>query len=732
MRIPSTQALAAASARHPWRTLGLWFVLIVLAGYAAGGLGDVTSDENRGNSESDRANELISRLRVSTGPATEFVVVESPSPGELPLDQAVLALSRELLALPETTRVSSFINGRADLLSADRGTALIEVELAPGSPQARAEPIVELVKAADEESDLRVTVVGEGSVNGEVDRLAEETLLKGEIIGVSLALVILLVVMGTVVAALLPIVLAAGSIIVAMGAAALVGEVTGLNELVQNIIVLIGLAVGIDYSFFIVQRYREERGHGLDNLAAITRAGGTASRAVLFSGVAVAIALAGMFIIPFDIFQSLAIGAILVVVAAVAAALTLLPAILSLLGDRVNALPVPLLGRGQPGAGVGTIWSGVIRVVTRRPVLSVGLTTAGLAAVAAFFFTINLGANGIDTFPEDNDFRHALTVVNAQFSDGVGSADIVIEAEADSAGLASAIAALEASLEADPIFGERLLRRSAEAGLTVIVATLTVDPTSAEAEDAIGRLRGTYLPQAFASVEARVFVGGDAAEIVDAVDVVTTYLPLVFVFVLGLSFLLLLVVFRSIVVPLKAVLMNLLSVGAAFGLLVLVFQEGVGTGLLGFQRTPTIEFWIPLFLFSILFGLSMDYHVFMLSRIKERFDETQDNSEAVAFGLGSTGAIITGAALIMVAVFGGFAAGELVFFQQLGFGLGVAIILDATIVRLVLVPAAMELLGARNWYFPSWLEWLPRIQIEGQPLPPPSVAAEPAPSSSGD
>ncbi|MCZ6545313.1 MAG: MMPL family transporter, partial [Chloroflexi bacterium] len=453
MRLPSTQSLASASARHPWRTVGLWLVLIVLAGYAGSGLGDVTSDENRGNSESDRANELISRLQVSTGPATEFVVVESASPGELPLDQAVLALSRDLLALPETTRVSSFVNGRADLLSADRGTALIEVELAPGSSQARAVPIVEWVRAADEESDLRVTVVGEGSVNGEIDRLAEETLLKGEIIGVSLALVILLVVMGTVVAALIPIVLAAGSIIVAMGAAALVGEVTGLNELVQNIIVLIGLAVGIDYSFFIVQRYREERGHGLDNLAAITRAGGTASRAVLFSGVAVAIALAGMFIIPFDIFRSLAIGAILVVVAAVAAALTLLPAILSLLGDRVNALPVPLLGRGRPGSGVGTIWSGVIRVVTRRPLLSVGLTTAGLAAVAAFFFTINLGANGIDTFPEDNDFRHALTVVNAQFSDGVGSADIVIEAEADSAGLASAIAALEASLEADPTFG---------------------------------------------------------------------------------------------------------------------------------------------------------------------------------------------------------------------------------------------------------------------------------------
>jgi RND superfamily putative drug exporter len=239
------------------------------------------------------------------------------------------------------------------------------------------------------------------------------------------------------------------------------------------------------------------------------------------------------------------------------------------------------------------------------------------------------------------------------------------------------------------------------------------DFSSAESKAALERLRNEYIPAAFDGVEAKVFVGGATAETVDSVRTQRDYLPLVFTFVLGASFLLLLVVFRSIVVPLKAVVLNLLSVGAAYGILVLVFQDGVGAGLLGLREAPVIESWLPLFLFAILFGLSMDYHVFLLSRIKERYDETGNNAASVAHGLRSTAGIITGAALIMVVVFAGMASGELVVFQQVGFGLATAIILDATIIRMVLVPASMELLGDRNWYLPGWLEWLPRISIEG-------------------
>ncbi len=728
---PSTASLASSAARHPWRTLALWLVLILVAGYFASGLGDVTDDVNRSSSKSSRADLLIEQEIRSMGPALEFVVVEAPADADpAALDAEVDALARRLRPLPAASQVQSHVDGRPDLLAADGRTALIQVALAPGDPGDIASSVVDTVAAANADSEFRISIVGEGSVEGEIARLSEETLLRGEIIGISLALVILLVVMGTVVAAILPILLSVCAIVVATGAAALVGEIMNLNEVVQNIIALIGLAVGIDYSFFIVQRYREERDKGRDTIAAVTVAGATANRTVFFSGIAVAIALAGMFIIPFDIFRSLAVAAILVVAAAVAAALTLLPAVLSVLGGRVDRLRVPVVGRRASAAGESRFWSVVIKAVTARPALSVLVTVIALGAVAGFYFSINLGANGINTFPEDNDFRRALAIVNGQFSDGVTSADIVVDARgAGVADTTDAIAALEASLEADPVFAERSIQRNEQGDLTLIQATMTVDPTAEAAKDAIGRLRGAYVLDAFDSSQAEVLVGGDAAELVDAVGIVDTYLPIVLSVVLALSFLLLLLVFRSLIVPIKAILMNLLSVGAAFGLLVLVFQEGVGASLLGFQRSPQIEFWIPLFLFSILFGLSMDYHVFMLSRIKERFDLTGDNSDAVGFGLRSTGAIITGAALIMVAVFGGFAAGDLVFFQQLGFGLAVAIILDATIVRLVLVPAAMELLGDRNWYFPSWIEWLPRIQIEGREAfaePSPEILAGPA------
>jgi len=253
-----------------------------------------------------------------------------------------------------------------------------------------------------------------------------------------------------------------------------------------------------------------------------------------------------------------------------------------------------------------------------------------------------------------------------------------------------------------------------EAGdLALLTVAMPGDFSSPESESALERLRDDYIPAAFDGESADIFVGGPTAETVDDVATQKEYLPFVFTFVLGFSFLLLLVVFRSIVVPLKAVVMNLLSVGAAYGMLVLVFQEGIGNELFGFRESPVIESWLPLFLFAILFGLSMDYHVFLLSRIKERYDETGDNTASVAYGLRQTAGIITGAALIMVAVFGGMASGDLVTFQQVGFGLAVAIILDATIIRMVLVPASMELLGDWNWYFPGWLEWLPEIHIEG-------------------
>ena len=631
----------------------------------------------------------------------------------------------ELRLIEEVASVASYLEGASGLVSADDQTVLIPVTLTGDDADAAdtAAPVVDLVEEADGINGFRVTTVGFGSVEGEMSTLLEETMAQGEMIGIAVALLILLVVFGAVVAAGLPVVLALLSIFVAVGATALVSNVIEMSEFIVFIITMIGLAVGIDYSLFIVQRFREERSHGREKIDAIATAGSTAGRTVFFSGMAVTIALAGMLIMPDPTFQSFAVGAMLVVAATVLAALTLLPAILGLLGDRVNWLTLPLIGRrGRPESG-GGVWNWITKAVTARPLISVVATSGLLVAAAVPVVTINLGSIGISALPEDSDFRHAFDVINEEFSAGVLTADIVIDAaDVNDAAVRSAIEGLTAALEADEFFGSAELETNEAGDLALLTVAMLGDFSSTESKSALQRLRNGYIPAAFDGQSAEVLVGGPTAETVDNVQTQKEYLPLVFTFVLGFSFLLLLVVFRSIVVPLKAVALNLLSVAAAYGILVLVFQEGIGVGLLGFQESAVIESWLPLFLFAILFGLSMDYHVFLLSRIKERYDETHDNAASVAHGLRSAAGIITGAALIMVAVFGGMASGDLVVFQQVGFGLAIAIILDATIIRTVLVPASMALLGDWNWYLPAWLEWLPRINIEGAQVQEPASA----------
>ena len=725
----STERLARSAARHPWRTLGMWAVLLVVAIIADSGIADVlTEDTETAVGESSTAAQLIEERLRGPALAEEFIIVESQTAtvDEAALTAIVGSLVAELRALDEVESAVSYLDGAPGLLSGDGRVAMIPVTLGGDYDDAtvNAEPLIAAVAQADATQGFRVTTMGNGSINGEFIELVEETLVKGETIGIALALVILLLVFGAAVAAGLPVILALASIIVAVGASALVGRVFELSMFVTNIITMIGLAVGIDYSLFVVQRFREERDAGSETVEAVTRAGATASRAVLFSGIAVAIALSGMLIVPDPIFNSIGIGAILVVIAAVAAALTLLPAILSLLGDRVNKLTLPFVGRRGSPENAGGFWGAIVKLSTARPVVSVVVTSALLLSVGAWYFTINLGSSGVTALPADSNARHAFEVVDAEFARGLSTADVVVSApDVRSPQMRQGVERLTASLASDDAFGALTVETNEAGDLALIEVGLKGDISSPQAHSALDRLRGDYVPAAFDGGPAEVYVGGRAAEVVDSVRLAQDYLPIIFAFVLSASFVLLLVAFRSIVVLLKAVVMNLLSVGAAYGLLVLVFQEGIGAGLLGFQQTPIIEAFLPMFLFTVLFGLSMDYHVFLLSRIKERYDETGDNSTSVAYGLRATGRIITGAALIMVAVFGGFALGDLVMMQQMGFGLAVAIILDATIVRMVLVPASMELLGDWNWYFPNWLEWLPRINIEGARVRRPATAA---------
>lgn len=718
---PFTGRLARAAAVHPWRMLGAWAVLLVVA-YLAAGTMNLDPSPSTAGTDATRARELIDqRLRQQT-PPEEFIVVESAqsTASEPAFAAFVDALVLDLRALEEVGTVASYRDGVEGLVSRDGHTALIPVTLTGDMADAAlaAEPLVAAVHRADGRDGFRVTTVGFGSVEGEMSTLLEETLAQGELIGIGVALVILLIVFGAAVAAGLPILLALLSIFVAAGATALVSNTMEMSNFVVFIITMIGLAVGIDYSLFIVHRFREERIAGREKVDAVTAAGSTASRTVLFSGMAVAIALSGMFIMPDATFRSFAVGAMLVVATTVLASLTLLPAVLGLLGDRVNWLSLPFARRRLRAASGRGVSDRIARAVTARPAVSIVLTGSLLLAAALPVLRMNLGSVGISSLPEDSGMRHAFDVINAEFSSSVLTADVVIDSQhLGSPAVQAAIAELSASLKADPFFGEQVLETNAAGDLALLSVAMPGDFSSDSSREALERLRGDYIPAAFAGVEARVVVGGPTAETVDAVQTQRDYLPLVFGVVLGSSFLLLLLVFRSIVVPLKAVVLNMLSVGAAYGVIVLVFQEGAGANLLGLREAPVIESWLPLFLFAILFGLSMDYHVFLLSRIKEHYDQTRDNTASVAHGLRTTAGIITGAALIMVVVFAGMASGELVVFQQVGFGLAVAVILDATIIRMVLVPASMELFGDWNWYFPRWLEWLPKVHIEGGPAP---------------
>lgn len=716
-----TGRIAGASARHPWRIIAGWVVVVAVALALAGNLDSVLTQDGEllTTTESGTADSLIADHYPSDDALQEYVIMEGNGvgAGNAVFDAAAGNLVTAMRASENVVSVVSYLDDVPGLIGTDQETALAIVTVdGMEDPDVLVRPMLSAIEAANSE-EFRATTAGEGSINSEFGALAAETMQRGEMIGLPVALVILVVVFGAVVAAGIPLLIALLAIFVAMGMTVIVGQAFDLSLFVVNMIMMIGLAVGIDYTLFIVQRFREERATGHSVADSIIRAGDSAARAVFFSGATVVIALLGLLIMPDTVMRSLGVGAILVVVASVVGALTLLPAVLGLLGDRVNKGRIPGLSGTGYHEGGGRFWHRVTRTVTARPVISMLIAGGVLVAAASPYLGLNTGQNFVEALPEDSPGRHAFAVLSDDFGTGVVTTEIVVEGD----GTEAAIATLVSTLESDPAYGDIDVVPSADGEITLVQAVTKLDPSTNEARNEVLNLRQNLIPDVFGPESTGVHVTGIAASMADYVEVIDTWMPIIFVFVLGLSFVLLMIVFRSVVVPLKAIIMNLLSVGAAYGLLVAVFQNGFGADLLGFQQTDVIEAWIPLFLFTVLFGLSMDYHIFLLSRIKEHYDITGNNDESVAFGLGSTGAIITGAALIMVAVFGGFAAGDLIMFQQMGFGLAVAIILDATIVRTVLVPATMKLLGDRNWYLPSWLEWLPEIHIEGTPEPEPAA-----------
>ena len=718
-----TQRSARFAAAHPWRVLATWGVVLLASLVAIGALlgSALTTDQDvTTNPESKRAADLMGQSFPVRDGSSEFVVVHSGSRSAADPDfrRYVSEVRSALTGTGATASVSDpFAPENSTAVSEDGHAVLIAVSMGPDAEEGIVD-VTDQVQLADRAKAFDVAITGEFTLDHDFNELASHDLEKGELqIGMPAALIVLLLVFGAVVAALLPMGIALLSIIVTVALAALVGQVVTLSFFIVNMVTAMGLALGIDYSLFVLSRYREERHRGLEKTDAIVASGGTASKAVLFSGSSFVVALVGLLLVPDTILRSLAFGAILVGIVTVVAALTLLPALLALLGDHVNALRLPFFGREQPAES--RFWARAVGGVVRRPATALAGSVLLLLLLAAPVLDLRTGNAGVSTLPDNTHSKAGFLALERSFPGAVSAdpAQVVIAGDVRSPAASAALGRLQDALQADPDFGPPTSTLAPDADVAVVTVAVRGDPNSDRARSAVQRLRDDLVPTSLASTDLAAYVGGSTAENIDYTDLINKWLPIVLTFVLGVSLVLLTVIFRSVVLAGTAVLLNLLSVGAAYGLLVLVFQHGHGTGLLGFQQVERVEAWVPVFLFSVLFALSMDYHVFLITRIRERYAHSGDTVDAVVHGIAATGRIITGAALIIVAVFAGFAAGDLVMFQQMGFGVGVALLLDATLIRMVVVPAAMTVLGRWNWYLPTWLEWLPELHVEGDPRP---------------
>jgi uncharacterized membrane protein YdfJ with MMPL/SSD domain len=716
--------LTTMCARHAWRTMGVWAVGVLVGAVAIAMLlgGALTTEGNpTNNPQSERAKRALSAAFPPTVGAavTDIVVVRSSRyTVDAPQFQSLVrTLASQVRRTNGVASVRSYPDARdPSLVSADRYATMLQFA---ASSDDGIDDIVDGVERADARPGFAVSVTGQKTLDRDFNELSQSDLQHGELrVGLPAALIILLLVFGAVVAGLVPLLITLPSIAVALGLVAVLAHAFSLSVFVINMLTGMGLALAIDYSLFVVSRFREERGRGRDKPDAIAASATTANRAVIFSGTTFVIAMFGMLIVPSSIMRSLAVGAIVVGIVSVLASATLLPALLGLLGDRVDALRIPLIGRRSLEAAnpEGRFWGAIVRAVLRRPGLSLALSVALLLLAATPILGLRIGTSGVTALPDRFASKQGFAALQHDFPGATSDpVEIVVAKGANQPAAQRALNQLRTRLAADPRFGRGAIERSADGRVALLSVPVRGDPSGEDAVSAVRKLRSTIVPAAFAGTGAEVLVGGTTSENIDYFDSVIGPAAWVIALVLLLTLVFLTVVFRSLVVAGTAVVLNLLSVGAAYGLLVLVFQHGVGANLLGFTQTDTIEAWVPLFLFSVLFGLSMDYQVFLLSRIKERYDETPDTVGAVTFGVASTARIITGAALIIVAVFAGFASGELIMFQQMGFGVAAALLIDATIIRSVVLPSAMKLLGDWNWYLPGWLKWLPQLQVEGAP-----------------
>jgi uncharacterized membrane protein YdfJ with MMPL/SSD domain len=727
MRLNLAARAGRWSAAH-WKTATFGWIAFVLVAVAIGSVvGTKSLSDNEGvPGESGRMEKILDESFQRPAGETLLIQSDTLTTDSRAFESAVDDVTRRVSSIPAVTNVRSPLErANSDQISADGHSAIVRFDIR-GDPEQAVDKIDPVIAAVEEakaaNSQVFIGAFGDATAEKGIGDSVANDLERAGLLSLPVTIVILIIAFGALIAAGIPLLLALTGVIATMGLLAIPSHVWPVDDNVSAVVLLIGLAVGVDYSLFYLKREREERAAGRSESAALAAAAATSGRAVLVSGLTVMAAMAGMFLTGDKTFSSFAMATIMVVAIAVLGSLTVLPALLSRLGDRVNKVRVPFVYRPQrPGGGRG--WSWILDRVLRRPVVSVVVSAGILVALALPALGMKTVVPGAEALPKDLEAVQVYDRLQKAFPGEADPAAVVVQAPSiDAPEVQAAIEDLRArALESGQIHKPVTVEVN-EAG-TVAQIELPIEGSGSDDASyaAVSTLRDEIVPETLGSVDGvEAGVTGSTAISKDFGDSMREKAPLVFMFVLALAFLLLLVAFRSIVIAVKAIVLNLLSVAAAFGVLVLVFQYGWAKDLLGFEYTGGVMAWLPVFLFVILFGLSMDYHVFILSRIREAYDGGMKTEDAIAHGIKTTAGVVTSAAIVMVFVFSIFGTLSLIMMKQFGVGLATAVLIDATVVRAVLLPATMKLLGDWNWYLPRWLEWLPRIKLEG-------AGAKPAP-----
>jgi RND superfamily putative drug exporter len=676
--------MAHWSSRHRKKAIWGWLAFVLVVFIAGNMIGTTQiSDVDQYSGEAHRAEVALDRAGLRPVEEVVFVQSDKLTVTDPEFRSTVQEVTGRLSRLQYAENIRSPLTGASEV-SADGHAALVSFEIAGDSTQAkqRVDPSLAAVAAVQaRHPGLDVEQFGGASGNKAVNETITDDLKKAGELSLPLTLIILTITFGTLVAAGVPLLIGITAVVAALGLVAIPSELLPVDSNLSAVILLIGLAVGVDYSLFYLRREREERAAGRGERAALEAAAATSGRAVLISGATVIVAMAGMFISGDKAFISFAEGAITVVAIAMFASLTVLPAMLSWLGDRVEKGRIPLLGRRRRPAGQSRFWTAITGRVMRRPGVSILLAGGLLVALAIPALQLKTVTSDIDQLPQDLAVIKTYDKVKAVFPTEGVTATVVAQADDMRSGAAGAgISALRTRVDRSPVFrpGTEVVYSDDGTVAKINVPTRGTG-TDAASTNALSELRGEIVPATVGRVDGvAVNVSGDTAQSADSASQLNSRLPLIFAFVFGLAFLLMLVTFRSIVIPIKAILLNLLSVGAAYGVLVLVFQQGHGESLLGFTSNGGVANWLPLFLFVVLFGLSMDYHVFILSRVRELYDAGMSTDEAVRRGIATTAGTVTSAAVVMVGVFAVFITLSFLDFKELGLGLAVAVLIDAT------------------------------------------------------